>query len=138
MKIENRNNLTLDELFDHLKNRYPNAEIKKPFRSQRCIVIPVKNMKHVIRTKGADFNTDFTIPIWLAIVALFGSVLLFSGVISLIDGQFKFSIGGALWMLLVLLAAKAIYRLVKKEEFNAFYAAVSIAARAAKSDSSIF
>lgn len=138
MKIENRNNLTLDELFDNLKDRYPNAEIRKPFRSQRCIVIPANKMKYVIRARGADFNTDFTLPIWVAVVALLGSIILFSGIVSLIYGQFKFGIGGALWILLVLLAAKAIYKSTQKEAFNSFYGDVREAMTKTKSDSSIF
>lgn len=31
MRIENQNNISIDELLDHLKGRYPAAEIKKPF-----------------------------------------------------------------------------------------------------------
>ncbi|GEM_PF-1187919 len=138
MKIKNLNNLTIDELFDNLKARYPTAEIRKPFRSQRCIVIPVNKMKHVIRSRGADFNTDFTLPVWVAIVTLLGSIILFSGIVSLIYGQFMFGIGGALWILLVLLAAKAIYKSTKKETFNAFYSDVREAITKTKSGSSIF
>ena len=138
MKVENRNNLTIDELFDNLTGHYPAAKIKKPFRSQRIIIIPVNNMKHVIRPRGADFNTDFTLPIWVTIVALLGSTILFSGIVSLIYGQFKFGIGGALWIFLVLLATKAIYKLTQKEAFNTFYSHVREAMTKAKGGSSIF
>lgn len=138
MKIENQDNISIDALLDQLKIRYPAAEIKKPFLSQRCIIIPVNNMKHVIRPKGAYFNTDFALPIVVAILALLGSILLFSVILSMIFGQFMFGIGGGLWIVLALLATKAIYKSVKKEEFNAFYDEVRTAATAAKGENSIF
>lgn len=138
MKIENQNNISIDELLDNLKSRYPSAEIKKPFLTKRSIIIPVNNMKHVIRPRGADFNTDFTLPIWIAVVALVGSIILFSGIVSLIYGQLMFGIGGALWIFLVVLATKAIYKSTQKEAFNAFYSDVREAITKTKSDSSIF
>ena len=78
----------------------------------------------MIRPRGADFNTDFTLPIWIAVVALVGSIILFSGIVSLIYGQFMFGIGGALWIFLVVVATKAIYKSTQKETFNAFYSDV--------------
>ena len=45
MKVENQNNISIDELLDNLKNLYPSAEIKKPFLTKRSIIIPVNNMK---------------------------------------------------------------------------------------------
>lgn len=138
MRIENQNNISIDELLANLKDRYPTAEIKKPFLTKRSIIIPVNNMKHVIRPRGADFNTDFVLPVWVAIVALFGSMILFSGIVSLIYGQLMFGIGGALWILLAVLATKAIYKSVKKEEFGVFYSDVRDAMTKTRSDSSIF
>lgn len=138
MRIENQNNISIDELLDNLKGRYPSAEIKKPFLSPRSIFIPVNNMKHIIRPKGAYFNTDFILPIAVAIIALFGSMIIFSVVLSLIFGQFVFGIGGALWIVLAVLATKAIYKSVKKEEFNVFYSDVRDAMTKTKSNSSIF
>ncbi len=138
MRIENQNNISIDELLDNLKSRYPAAEIKKPFLTKRSIIIPVNNMKHVIRPKGADFNTDFVLPVWVAIVALFGSMILFSGVVSLIYGQLMFGFGGVLWIVLAVLATKAIYKSTQKEAFNAFYSDVRDAMTKTRSDSSIF
>ncbi|RYE00393.1 MAG: hypothetical protein EOP54_00375 [Sphingobacteriales bacterium] len=138
MKIENQHNMSIDELLDHLKSRYPAAEIKKPFLSSRSIIIPVNNMKHVIRPKNTYFNTDFVLPVGVAILALLGSVVLFTVVISLIFGQFVPSIGGGLWIVLALFATKAIYKSVKKEDFNLFYEDVRAAVNTTKSDSSIF
>lgn len=138
MKIENQNNISVDELLDNLKSRYPAAEIKKPFLSPRSIIIPVNNMKHVIRPKGAYFNTDFVLPVVVAVIALLGSMIIFSVILSLIAGQFVFGIGGALWIVLAVFATKAIYKSVKKEEFNVFYEDLRAAVNASKSDSSIF
>lgn len=138
MKIENQNNISIDELLDNLKGRYPSAEIKKPLLTKRSIIIPVNNMKHVIRPRGADFNTDFTLPVWVAIVALLGSMILFSVIVSLIYGQFMFGIGGALWIFLILLATKAIYKSTQKDAFNGFYNDVREAINKPKNDSSIF
>lgn len=95
-------------------------------------------MKHIIRSKGAYFNTDFVLPVAIAIIALFGSMIIFSVVLSLIFGQFVFGIGGALWIVLAVLATKAIYKSVKKEEFNVFYEDVRAAVNATKSENSIF
>lgn len=138
MRIENQNNISIDELLDNLKDRYPTAEIKKPFLTKRSIIIPVNNMKHVIRPRGADFNTDFVLPVGVAILALLGSIVLFTVVISLIFGQFVPSIGGGLWIVLAIFATKAIYKSVKKEEFGVFYSDVRDAMTKTRSDSSIF
>lgn len=138
MRIENQNNITIDELLENLKDRYPTAEIKKPFLTKRSIFIPVNNMKHIIRPRGADFNTDFVLPVGVAIIALLGSIVLFTVIISLIFGQFVPSIGGGLWIVLAVLATKAIYKSVKKEEFGVFYSDVREAMTRTKNESRIF
>lgn len=119
MRIENHNNLTIDELLDHLKGRYPSAEIKKPFLSSRSIIIPVNNMKHIIRSKEAYFNTDFLLPVALSVSVLTVSIILFTLILSLIAGAFIFG-GVAIWIVMALLITKGIYSSVKKEEFNVF------------------
>lgn len=121
MKIPNASGVTLDELCNRVLHTYPNATIKKPFLSPRSIIVPLGNIKHVIRERRGNFVFDFVPPVWLIVGSVVLSMLMISLVFSLIYGELRFGIGGALWIVLSILLLKAAYKNKNREMFEVFY-----------------
>jgi len=121
MKIENPQNRSLQEVLSRLASKYPGAEIKKPFLTPRTIIAPRENFKFLVRDRSQFFRVDFTPPaLWIVAAIVLSSVLV-SAILSLIYGQFVFGFGGVLWILLILLIVKAIFKSRNKAKFDAFY-----------------
>lgn len=137
MKIQNPQHKSLPEILSQLAVKYPGAVIKKPFLTPNTIIAPKGNFKFLVRDKNAFLRIDFIPPVLWTIGAIILSMVFISLVLSLIYGQFVFGFGGVLWMILAILAVKAIFKSRNKNQFDAFYADVQ---QAVNSDeqSSIF
>lgn len=137
MKIQNPTNKPLPEVLNALALKYPGSVIKKPFLTPYTIIAPHENFKFLVRDRKTFFKIDFMPPVIWTIGAVVLSMVLVSGVLSLIYGQFIFGIGGVLWILLGLLIVKAVFKSVNKNKFDSFYVDVQDAVN--KNDqSSIF
>lgn len=127
MKIQNTHNKPLQEILVELSAKYPRSEIKKPFLTPRTILAPHENFKFLVRDRKTFLKIDFIPPVIWVIGAIILSFILVSIVLSIINGQFVFGIGGALWIVLGLLIVKAIFKSMNKQKFETFYADVQSA-----------
>ncbi|RQO30214.1 hypothetical protein DBR32_11585 [Taibaiella sp. KBW10] len=138
MKIQNPTAKPLQEIADQLSQKYPGVTVKKPFLSGNTIFIPTENFKFLLRERKTQLIVDFVPPVLVSILSIVLSIVLLSAVLSLIYGQFVFGFGGALWLVLGFLVAKAIFKSTKKERFENFYKDVEEAIQGRQSDSRIF
>jgi hypothetical protein len=127
MKIQNPNNKPLQEILVALSPKYPGSEIKKPFLSPKTILSPHENFKFLVRDRKTFLKIDFIPPVIWVIGAVILSFIFVSVVLSVINGQFVFGIGGALWIVLGLLIVKYIFKSMNKQKFETFYADVQSA-----------
>src|SRR5205809_415896 len=115
MKIQNPYNKPLQKILVRLSAKYPGSEIKKPFLSPKTILAPQENFKFLVRDRKTFFKIDFIPPVIWVIGAVILSFILVSIVLSIINGQFVFGIGGALWIVLGLLIVKSIFKSMNKQ-----------------------
>lgn len=127
MKIQNPHNKPLQEILFSLSAKYPGSEIKKPFLSPITILAPQENFKFLVRDRKTFLKIDFIPPVIWVIGAVILSFILVSIILSVINGQFVFGIGGALWIVLGLLIVKYIFKSMNKQKFETFYADVQSA-----------
>lgn len=138
MKIQNPTAKPLQEIAAQLEQKYPGVIVKKPFLTPNTIFVPTENFKFLVRERKSFLVVDFIPPVLVNILSIILSIVLFSGLLSLMFGQFSFGIGGGLWIVLVFLIVKAIFKSTKKEKFEAFYKDVEDAIQGTQSDSRIF
>lgn len=119
--IPNPANVPLDALLPRLQDRYPNAEIKKPFLSPRIINVPVDNFKMIVRAqpKRNRLWIDFIPPVLWTILGMAGTAFIVSLVLSLIFGQMIIGVG-ALVVILGFVITKAIFKSRNRARFANF------------------
>lgn len=141
MKVANPTGKTLEELLDKLSLHYPGAKIRKPFLGigPKNLILPSGNMKHVVRTAKNNLVTDFVPPVALIVLAVvLGIVLAFVGAFIVYSMGGRYTIGGVLWMLLVLLLLKYFYKNSNKEKFEKFHTDLNLALTSSSQPGSIF
>ncbi len=126
--IPNIHNVSLDALLEHLKDSYPQAEIKKPWIGPKVIKIKEANyVLQVIISRG-KLMADFQPPILWSLLGMFGIAAVFSFVLTLLLHTPVISIGGAIPFLIGFLIVKAIFRNQRRADIDRFYADVEWAA----------
>lgn len=127
MKLENTTEKSLEEIMAGLTGYYPEAKIKKPFLGigPQALILPAGNIKHILRPLKKDNKVlvaDFTPPVGLVIAAvllgLAGAIVM---AVLVFNAGGRFSIGGVLWIVAMLLVLKAFYKSRNKETFDRFY-----------------
>ena len=143
MKIENPTGKTIEELQMRLSGAYPGTVIKKQLfgLGPKYLVAPFENFKHIVRPikKGSVLVVDFMPPVYITILAIIlGIAAAFVMAFIVISMGGNYTIGGVLWMLIVLLILKYFFKSKNKEKFDKFYSDLNLAVMGSSEPGSLF
>ena len=143
MKIDNPTGKTVEELQMRLSGTYPDTKIKNTFFGigPKNLIVPFENFKHVVRPikKGSVLVVDFMPPVYITVLAIvLGIAAAFVMAFIVISMGGNYTIGGVLWMVIVLLILKYFFKSKNKEKFDKFYSDLNLALMGSSEPGSLF